>query len=102
MGKNPERITNIKTFINEYKWKGINFPSQENDWKKFEENNVTIALNVLYAKKRNIYPAVSKHNSNREKKIILLMIPNWEERQWHYLAVKNYQWFLLFELSSFL
>ena len=51
MGKNPERITNIKTFINEYKWKGINFSSQENDWKKFEENNVTIALNVLYAKK---------------------------------------------------
>ena len=34
------------------------------------KNNVTIALNVLYAKKEKVYPAyayVSKHNSNREK-----------------------------------
>ena len=37
MEKNPERITNIKTFINEYKWKGINFPSGENDWKNFRK-----------------------------------------------------------------
>ena len=34
----------------------------------FEKNNVTITLNVLYAKKEKICPAdVSKHNSNREK-----------------------------------
>ena len=26
--------------------KRINFPSEESDWKKFEKNNVTIALNV--------------------------------------------------------
>ena len=34
------------------------------------KNSVTIALNVLYAKKEKVYPAyayVSKHNSNREK-----------------------------------
>ena len=37
-----------------------------------------IALNVLYAKKY-IYPAdVSKHNSNCEKQINLLMISNGE------------------------
>ena len=43
--------------------------------KKIEKNNVTIALNVLYAKKEKIYPAyVSKHNSNHEKQVILLMI----------------------------
>ena len=41
-------------------------------------------------KEKKIYPAyVSKHNSNREKQVILLMIPNGEEC--HYLAVKNYQ-----------
>ena len=39
-------------------------------------------------KKKKIYPAyVSKHNSNCEKQVILLMIPNREE--WHYLAVKK-------------
>ena len=31
-------------------------------WKKNEKNNVTIALNVLYAKKEKMYPDyVSKH-----------------------------------------
>ena len=30
---------------------------------------------------------ISKHNSNREKQITLLMIPN--EKGWDYLAVKN-------------
>ena len=29
-----------------------NFPSERDDWKKFEKNNVTIALNVLYAQKK--------------------------------------------------
>ena len=36
-----------------------NFSSEKDDWKKIEQNNVTIALNVLYAKKENIYPAYS-------------------------------------------
>ena len=58
----------------------MNFPSEKDDWKKFEKNNVTIALNVLYANKEKIYSAyVSKQNSNREKKVILLMIPNEEK-----------------------
>ena len=77
IGKNPERITKIETFINKYKWEGINFPSGKNDWKKFEKNNVAIALNVLHSKKEKIYPAyVSKNNSNGEKQVILLMTLN--------------------------
>ena len=50
--------------------------------------NVAIAANILYAKKEKIYRAyVSKHNSNHEKQVILLMILNGEG--WHYLAVKE-------------
>ena len=44
-------MTNIKPFINKYNLEGINSPSEKDDWKKFEKNNVTIALSVLYAKK---------------------------------------------------
>ena len=44
----PERITKIKTFIDQYDWKEIYFPSQGKDWKKFESNNKSIALNILY------------------------------------------------------
>ena len=68
--KDLERMTKIKAFINKYNWEVINFPSKKDDWKNFDKNNVTIALNVLYAKKGKIYPAyVSKHNSNRENKL---------------------------------
>ena len=45
--------------------------------KKNEKNNVTILLNVLYAKKEKTDPPyVSKDNSNREKHVILLINRN--------------------------
>ena len=96
--KHAERITKNKPFINKYKWEGINFPPEKDDWKKFEKNNATIALNVLYAKKEKIYLTyVSKQNSTHEKQVVILKIPNGKGREaksegsWHYLAVKNYQ-----------
>ena len=49
--KDPQRIAKIKPFINKYNWEEINYPLEKVDWKKFEKNNVTIALNVLYPKK---------------------------------------------------
>ena len=53
----------IKSFIDKYNWERINYPSEKHDWKKFEKNYLTIALNVFYAKKEKKYPAyVSKHN----------------------------------------
>ena len=47
IGKNPERITKIKPFINKYKWEGINFPSVKDDWKRYEKNNVAIILLIF-------------------------------------------------------
>ena len=38
----PERVSNIKLFINKYKWKGINYSSKIYDWERFEKNNPTI------------------------------------------------------------
>ena len=35
----PERTSNIKTFINQYNWDGIDFPAGIKDWKKSERNN---------------------------------------------------------------
>ena len=55
---NPERVSNIKLFINKYKQKGINYPSKIDDWKTFEKNNLTIALNILYIKEKEICPAL--------------------------------------------
>ena len=59
-----------------------NFLSEKDDWKRIEKNKVTTALNVLYAKKEKIYAHYrSKHNLNREKQVIILMIPNRETRE---------------------
>ena len=52
----PERISNPKSFIDLYKWKGIEFPSHSKDCKKFEQNNKTITLNIsliLYNPQKN-------------------------------------------------
>ena len=74
---NLKRVSNIKPFINKYNWKGINYPSKIDNWKTFEKNNLTITLNILYIKEKEICSAyISKINSNCERQIILLMIPN--------------------------
>ena len=33
--KNPERITQIKVFVTKYKFEGINYTSEKDDWKKY-------------------------------------------------------------------
>ena len=45
--KNPQRISKIKPFIDQYNWKDIDFPATSKDWKKLESNN-EIVLNILY------------------------------------------------------
>ena len=48
----PERVSNIKPFINTYNRKEINYPSIIDDWKTFERSNLTIALNICILKKK--------------------------------------------------
>ena len=86
----PERVSNIRPFINKFNWSRIKYPSKIEDWETFEKNNSAIALNVLYIKEMEICPAyVSKINWDCEKQIILLMIPNEEKEICHYLVVKK-------------
>ena len=47
INNNPQRISKIKPFIDQYNWNEIDFPSTSKDWKKLELNN-EIALNILY------------------------------------------------------
>ena len=87
--KDPQRVSNIKPFIEKYNWEDIDFPSTSKDWKKFECNN-EVALNILYVpyntKKINI-AYKSKNNLTHKRQIILLMIS--DGQKWHYLVVKN-------------
>ena len=73
----PERISSLMHFIDQYNWKGIEFPSRSKNWKKFEQNNKTIALNILYVtyNTKQIKPAyISKYNNKLDNQVILLMI----------------------------
>ena len=90
MKKNPERISKLKHYTNKYNWKGIDFPAGPKEWRKFEKNNKTIALNILYIPRntKTINVAYrSEHNNKRKKPVILLMISNGKKQ--HYLAVIN-------------
>ena len=65
-------------------------PITQKDWKKFEINNKSIALNILYVpyntkEIRDAYK--SKHNFKHENQVNFLMIT--DGKKWHYLAVKN-------------
>ena len=93
----PETITNIKPFINKYNWEGINFSVQQNgqeeskksknimliDWKKFEQNDKTITLNILYVphNKKEIRVAYkSKYNRKCKNQVVLLIITDGEKQ----------------------
>ena len=52
MKKYLQRLTKIKLFKNKYNWERIDYLSEKFNWKQFEKNNVTIALNVLYTGKK--------------------------------------------------
>ena len=86
-----QKISKLKPYINQYNWKGIKFPSDKEDWKKFEQNNKEIALNVLFVphnKKEIELAYTSKYNYKHKKQVILLMITD-DGKRWHYLAVRS-------------
>ena len=87
----PEIVSNLKPFIDQYGWKGINFPSHKEDWKKFEPNNKSIALNILlvpYNVEEIGLAYKSKHNFKHQNQVILLTIT--DGKKWHYPAVKGF------------
>ena len=88
--KNSQRISEIKRFIYQYNWKEIDFPSHSKDWKKFRQNNKTIALNALlvpHNTEKIRLASKSKHTFKRQNEVILLMIT--DGKRWHYLVVKS-------------
>ena len=61
------------------------------DWKNFEQNNKSTALNVLFSLKDSeeitlLYK--SEYNLERENKVLLLMI-NDDDEKYYYFAVKS-------------
>ena len=88
INNNHQRISKIEPFIDQYNWIEIDFSSTGKDWKNFESNNKSIALNILYVPhntEKICHTYKSKYNLTRENQVILLMII--DGKKWHYLAV---------------
>ena len=63
IGSHLERVSNIKQSINKCISKGINYPSEIDEWKTLKKNNPTIAADTLYTQKnkRNKYSVYLKN-----------------------------------------
>ena len=71
IGDHPERVNKFKQFFNQYAWS--KFSISYCDWKKFELNNKSIALNVLYVpevEKTIRHSYKSKYNLTRENQVM--------------------------------
>ena len=44
IGKDSGKITKIKAFIDKYNYEGINYPSEIDDWKKLQKNNLFLLM----------------------------------------------------------
>ena len=57
IAKDPQRISKLQHFQEQYNWNGLEFPLAIQKIDKFERNNPGIAVNVLFNKKESIYTA---------------------------------------------
>ena len=94
---NPERISNLIPFINNYNWNDLKFPAGHKGYSAFEKNNSEIALKILYVpyNTKEILPSyISKHNKTCNIQANLLMITD-NENNWHYLTIKSIHYVIL-------
>ena len=86
IGNNPERISKLKRYENEFNWEEIEYPVSFKDINKFEKNN-EISVNTL-AIEKNIYICRKGRDYDRNVNLMLIMdVENPNKK--HYVAVKS-------------
>ena len=78
--KDPQRVSNLRKFTDNYDWSGSEFPISIKDIGKFETRN-NISVNVLAVEGRDIY-IQRKGQRMMGREINLLMVS--EDGIWHY------------------
>ena len=76
--------------IEKFKRVDTDFSSHQREWEEFEQNNNSIALNILFVphNSEEIKLAYKSNYNKRKNQVILLMI-NDEANNCYYFAVKN-------------
>ena len=57
--------------------------------KTFEQNNKTIALNILFVLHNNIYIYIYQNLTTSIKNQVILLVITDDGEKWHYLAVRS-------------
>ena len=67
-----------------------NFSSYQRDWEKFEQNDTSIALNILFAPHNSKEIKLTyKSNCNKRKNQVILLMINDKSNKSYFFAVKN-------------
>ena len=82
--KDPQRVSNLRQFMDNYNWSGLEFPVSIKDIGKFETRN-NISVSILAVEGRDIY--IHRKGQRVGRKINLLMVS--EDGMWHYTAIKS-------------
>ena len=81
----------FENIFKKIKHENKNFSSHQRDWENFEQNNESIALNVIFALQNSeelmlVYK--SEHNLEWENNALLLTI-NGDDEKYYYFAIKS-------------
>ena len=82
--KDPQRVSNLRKFMDNYDWSGLEFPVSIKDIGKFETWK-NISVNVLAVEGRDIY--IHRKGWRVGQEIRLLMVS--ENGILHYTAIKS-------------
>ena len=82
--KDPQRVSNLRKFKDNYDWSGLEFPVLIKDIGKVETRN-DISVNVLAVEGRDIY--IHRKGRRRGREINLLMVS--EDGIRHYTAIRS-------------
>ena len=97
--KDSQRIDKeLKEKENTLNMEGIEYPVSLKDLNKFEKQNPTISITVLWYKGKSVYPLRNSDNMDREHKIVLMLIE--KDGVQHYCLVKNVSRLLSSQVSK--
>ena len=82
--KDPQRVSNLRKFMDNYDWSGLEFPVSIKDIGKFETRN-NISVNVLAVEGRDIY--IHRNGQSVGREINLLIVS--EDGILHYTTIKS-------------
>ena len=69
----PERVLNIKQFINKFSWKGMSYPSKIDDWKLLRKIILQWLVTFSILKKNKYILVISGFQAKKKKDYSIIL-----------------------------